>query len=116
MITLDVLKEFGANIEEGLARCMNNEEFYLKMVNLGMSDERFETMKEVLENKDLEAAFEMAHALKGVLGNLALTPIFTPVSEMTELLRARTDTDYMELYRKMKEQKDRLLALAGETA
>ena len=55
----------------------------------------------------------MAHALKGVLGNLALTPIFKPVSEMTELLRTRTDTDYTPLYDEMKAQYDKLVALKG---
>lgn len=111
MITIETLKEFGADVNEGLARCLNKEDFYLKMVNMGISDPRFVTLKDVLASKDLDAAFEQAHALKGVLGNLALTPIFEPVSEMTELLRARTDTDYMPLYDKMKAQYDKLVAL-----
>ena len=110
MLTLDKLKEFGADTSEGLARCMNNEDFYLKMVGMGIGDERFETIKDVLEKKDWDAAFEMAHALKGVLGNLALTPIYTPMSEMTELLRAKVaDADYMSYYKQVKEQRDRLL-------
>ena len=32
MITVDNLKKFGANTEEGIARCMGNEQFYLKLV------------------------------------------------------------------------------------
>ena len=43
---------------------------------------------------DLDAAFEAAHALKGVLGNLGLTPLYEPVAEMTECLRSKTDKDY----------------------
>ncbi len=112
MITLDVLREFGADTEEGLARCMNNEEFYLKMVDLGIRDERFEALEEVLRKKDLDAAFDMTHALKGALGNLALTPLYRPVSEMTELLRARKDADYMTIYREMKSSRDWLLEKA----
>lgn len=111
MFTIDILKEFGANTEEGLARCLNNEEFYLKMVDIGIADERFEIIKDALDKKDLDAAFEMAHALKGVLGNLSLTPIQTPMEEMTELLRARTDMDYSGLYAQVKGERDRLLAL-----
>ena len=110
-MTIESLKSFGADTEEGLARCMNNEEFYLKMVGMGLADERFETMKEVLEKKDLDQAFEMAHAMKGVFGNLALTPIYDPICEMTELLRSRTDMDYMPLYNEMKSQRDRLLEM-----
>ena len=111
MITIDTLKEFGADVNEGMARCLNKEDFYLKMVNMGINDPRFASLKDVLASGNLDAAFEQAHALKGVLGNLALTPIFKPVSEMTELLRSRTDTDYMPLYNEMKAQYDRLLAL-----
>ena len=33
-MTIDSLKAFGANTAEGLARCMNNEAFYLRMVGM----------------------------------------------------------------------------------
>lgn len=111
MITIEALRDFGADVQEGLARCLNKEDFYLKMVNLGLGDERFVTLKSALESKDMDAAFEQAHALKGVLGSLALTPLYKPVSEMTELLRAHTDTDYLPLYNEMKAQYDKLIAL-----
>ncbi|MCR4909577.1 MAG: Hpt domain-containing protein [Lachnospiraceae bacterium] len=112
MTTLEKLKEFGADTEEGLARCMNNEEFYLKMVDMGIRDERFEALKEALEKNDLEGAFDMTHALKGALGNLALTPLYRHVSEMTELLRAKEDADYMTLYQEMIDYRTRLLEMA----
>ena len=112
MITLDKLKEFGADTDEGLARCMNNEDFYLKMVGMGIADERFDTIKDVLDSGDYEAAFEVAHALKGVLGNLALSPIYDPMSEMTELLRANDQSaDIMSYYNQMKTELDRLRKL-----
>ena len=109
MLTLEKLKQFGADTGDGLARCMNNEEFYLKMVNMGLADERFEALGSVLEAGDKAAAFEMAHALKGVLGNLALTPLYEPFSEMTELLRAGKDADYVSMYKKTMEQRKTLM-------
>lgn len=111
MITIDSLKTYGANVEEGLARCLNKEDFYLKMVNLGLKDERFEKLGDILASKDLDAAFEAVHALKGVIGNLALTPLYEPINKMTELLRARTDTDYSELAAEIKTQRDKILAM-----
>ena len=33
MLTIDSLRRFGANTEEGLSRCMDNEDFYLRLVN-----------------------------------------------------------------------------------
>ena len=114
MLTLESLKEFGADTDEGLARCMNNEAFYLKMVGMGVADERFSTLRGVLESGDTSAAFEMAHALKGVLGNLALTPVYKPMSELTELLRSNdSGADYLSVYDEMKKEFDRLKELIG---
>ena len=111
MIDVKSLREFGANVDEGLARCLNNEEFYLKMVNLGLQDARFEQISEILKKKDYDAAFETVHALKGVIGNLALTPLYSPIDRMTELLRKRTDTDYTELCDEIKKQRGILLSM-----
>ena len=65
----------------------------------------------MLDNKDWGTAFEMAHALKGALTNLSLTPICEPCIEMTELLRNKTDMDYTDLYNRMKSERDRLLEM-----
>ena len=111
MLTMEDLKAFGADTDEGLARCLGNEAFYLKMVGMGIVDERFENLGPVLKEGDLDQAFEMVHALKGVLGNLALTPIYNVINEMTEKLRAREKADYMPLYDEMMEKRAKLLEL-----
>ena len=98
LITIEKLEQWGADTKNGLARCLNNEDFYLKMVDMALNGDGFEKLGAALEKKDLKAAFEAAHALKGVMANLALTPLQEPVSQMTELLRAGTDMDYTPLY------------------
>lgn len=108
MLTIEKLKAYGADVEDGLARCMGMEDFYLQMTEMGLKDERFETLGKVLEENRIDEAFEMAHALKGVVGNLALTPIYGPISELTEALRHKTGVDYQALYRQAKAEKDRL--------
>ena len=90
MLTIAALKEFGANTAEGMARCLNNEAFYLKLVNMGLKDENFERLKAALDARDTVQAFEAAHALKGSLGNLALTPLYEPISALAERLRGQT--------------------------
>ena len=94
MLTVQTLREYGANVDEGLKRCMNNEMFYLRLVKMALADTHFESLRAAVNAGDLQAAFESAHSLKGVLTNLALTPLATTVSEVTELLRARTEADY----------------------
>ncbi|MBQ4438276.1 Hpt domain-containing protein [bacterium] len=112
MLTIENLKEFGANVEEGVARCMGLNDFYLKLVNMAVPDQQIDALEAALAKKDLDAAFEIAHALKGMYGNISLTPIYKPLSEMTELLRSRTDTDYSALLAEAKKQKKKLEELA----
>lgn len=111
MLSLKTLETFGVDTKEGLNRCMNNEGFYFRMINLGLSNEYFETLGKALEAGNLDEAFEAAHALKGVIGNLALTPIYDPLADMTEMLRAKKQADYVEIYRPIKEMRDKLLAM-----
>lgn len=111
MITLAALKEYGADVEDGLSRCMNIEDFYLKMVNMALDKQKMDHLESALADHDLDTAFELAHSMKGVFANLALTPVLKPVEEMTELLRSRTDTDYTSLMAETKEAFNALLAL-----
>ena len=111
MLTIDKLKEYGANVEEGLSRCMGQEAFYLKLVNMALQEASFGKLKDAIAAGDKDAAFEAAHSLKGVLGNLALTPIFQPASEMTELLRARKDADYDTLLQTILAERYKLNAM-----
>ena len=94
MLTVDTLREFGADVATGMARCLNREDFYLRLVRTAAADPGYETLRAAIDEGDLGRAFEAAHALKGVTGNLALTPLYEPVAEMTEHLRAREDIDY----------------------
>lgn len=114
MLTIEALREYGANVDEGLSRCLNSEDFYLRLVKMAAGDAGFDKLEEALAQQDVNAAFEAAHALKGVLGNLALTPIFSPASELTELLRAREPGDYSALAAEIAEQRDKLRALCAD--
>ena len=114
MITLEKLKDFGVDPQEGLKRCLDDESFYLMLVGMVPADAGFGKLKEALENQDLDAAFEAAHALKGVLGNLSLNTIYDPVSEMTELLRSRTEMDYSEMLADILAKRDTLESLCAD--
>ena len=111
MITLEQLRAWGADTDEALPRCLNNEAFYLRLVGKAVAEPSFDRLREAVEAGDLDKAFEQAHALKGVTGNLALTPIDRPVREMTELLRGRTEMDYRPLLSEIMDRRAELLAL-----
>ena len=111
MLTIDSLKALGVDTKEGLGRCMNNEAFYLRLVNMALGDTNFAALEEAVSSGDKKAAFEAAHALKGVLANLALTPLYEPASKITELLRAGKDADYSALVGELLRQREALAAL-----
>lgn len=113
-MTIDMLTAYGANTKEGLQRCMNNEGFYLRLVKMIPGDVNFQRLYDAVEAGDLAAAFDAAHALKGSTGNLALTPLFVPVSEITELLRARTETDYTPLVAAIRDAHNKLRELCAD--
>ena len=100
MLTIENLRAWGANTEEALRRCMNNEAFYLGLVSRAMQDDSIGKLKEAVEAGDLERGFELAHALKG-----------TMVQEITELLRARAQADYAPLLSEIIAQRDKLIGL-----
>ena len=104
-MTKDDLISAGADYTGGLELCMNNEDFYFKMIRKGLANERFDSLKKNLDDKNLDAAFEDAHALKGVAGNLHLTPLYNAISAIVEPLRAHdSEADYSSLYNSMNEQ------------
>ena len=111
MITMQALKDFGADTESGLSRCLEREEFYLKMVNMAISNPKFDELGDAIEADNLESAFELCHALKGITGNVGLDPLYKKLCDMTELLRHKENADYRFLYADIKELHTKLLKM-----
>ena len=96
MMTIESLSQYGATVDEGLQRCVNNEQLYLTLVNRFLDQNTFPDLKAAIQANDLEKAFHIAHSLKGVIGNLSLSPLYDVIYQMTELLRNRTEMDYSD--------------------
>lgn len=88
MELISALKELGANTDEALARFMNNSELYVKMLGKFPAAVKDANVPAHFEAKDYESAVSAAHTLKGVSGNLSLTPLFKAYTEIVNLLRA----------------------------
>lgn len=111
MLTIDKLNRYGAKTDEGMARCLNNEAIYFRLIGMAVGDAAFEKLEDGIKNGDLDEAFAAAHALKGVLGNLALEPMYRPVMELTELLRHKTPGDYEAYLQTIMTQRETLQVL-----
>ncbi|MCR5302324.1 MAG: Hpt domain-containing protein [Lachnospiraceae bacterium] len=114
MITMEKLKMYGANTDEGLARCVNNEALYLKLVGLVPNDENFGKLKEAAHAGDTDKVFEAAHAIKGALGNLSITPLYDKISDITEAARSKASANYKEMVDELMEMLDEFRQLTEE--
>ena len=84
MLSVENLKQAGANTEEGIKRCAGSEQFYLRIAGMVITNDTFDKLKNSIEENDLDAAFENAHALKGMVGNASLDNLSAPIIEITE--------------------------------
>ncbi len=114
MLSVDALREYGADVATGLARCVNRDSLYLRLVKMVPSNDGFAKLEDAIEKGDLEAAFQAAHGIKGAVTNLALDPLSKPVVEITEHLRAKEDMDYKPLLAEIKEKRDELAAICAD--
>ena len=108
---IDDLVAYGADVEDGLRRCMNNEDFYLRMVRLALDDQGYDALKKAVDEGDIKAGFEAAHALKGVLANLALTPLLEPAGKASDLMKAGSMEGCAELTDRLLEEREKFRAL-----
>ncbi len=113
MVTIEKLNAFGADTKDGLARCYGSEDLYLKLVCMIPGDKNFETLQQSVAAGDYRQGFEAAHALKGVLGNLSLTPLYERISALTELLRIQQAADYAPMLAEIAALRDELAAMCG---
>ncbi len=91
---------YGADYAATIERFLGNEAMYLRFLDMLFQDENLRQLGTALENGDIKSAFEAAHTLKGVVGNMGLTPLYRAVCDIVEPLRAKEErADYPALYK-----------------
>lgn len=83
------MSAWGCETVNTLERMVEDEELYAECMTMFATDKSFSQLSQAVLADEYEAAFEHAHALKGVIENLGLTPLQAPISQMTEILRAK---------------------------
>ena len=85
------VKEFynsiGGNYQSALA-IMMNDMFIERMLDKFFANNVYNDIVSSYEKKDFQAVFAGAHSLKGVAGNLALTPLYEISATITEATRS----------------------------
>lgn len=84
---LKSLREWGCDITGAMERFADNEEFYLSYLPMVAREQAFEQLHTALQTNDTTRAFECAHLLKGLIGNMGLTPMYDECCAVVETLR-----------------------------
>jgi HPt (histidine-containing phosphotransfer) domain-containing protein len=84
---IDMLRENGFDVDTALRRVMGKEESYIRILKRFPADGSFKKMKDGLAEKDVKKAFEGAHTLKGISGNMGITAVFAAAQPVVEILR-----------------------------
>ncbi|WP_167957889.1 Hpt domain-containing protein [Anaerosporobacter faecicola] len=105
---LEELKQKGCNVDTTLERFLGDEDFFLECYEILLHDPNFKELGEELQEHHVEQAFEKAHALKGVIANMGVTPILTSIIPIVEKLRQKDMSNIMSQYAKLLEEKKSL--------
>lgn len=81
------LKEYGADTNGAIGRFLGDEELFATCLDMFMDDEAFDVVEKALAERNWSRAVDAAHKLKGVSGNLGLTPVYEPMCAIVALLR-----------------------------
>lgn len=98
---INQLREMGCEMDSTMKRFMNDQEFYIECFDKFVNDREIEQLREVLDTKNVQQAFDYAHQLKGTLSNLGLIPVLDQLSEIVEILRAGSWDGIEQQYQKL---------------
>lgn len=92
------LAAYGADVAGTMERFLDDEQLYYKCLLLFIEDVNFAALEQALEAGEEQRAFAAAHTLKGVAGNLGLTPFYLAICQLVEALRAHDPSHLPQLH------------------
>lgn len=85
---LEEMTKLGADVKEGMDRVMDDQSLYEMMLGMFVDTlEKDPVRPEDFDQGDLEDVIKRVHTLKGITGNLSITPLFQGYMETLTLLR-----------------------------
>lgn len=109
---IEKLSAYGGDMEGTLDRFVGDAALYETCFATFLTDEAFPDLGAALDASNYEKAFEYAHTLKGVTGNMGLTPLYRVICQIVEDLRARHVDHLQEHYAEVLRQLNFLKTLA----
>lgn len=87
MSLMEDLSALGVDTKDALARFMGNSDLYERMLKKFPKAVEESPVLAYARSEDYETAASNAHALKGVAGNLSLTPLYDSYTKIVDMYR-----------------------------
>ncbi len=99
---MEELKGLGVDVDEGLGRVMDDTSLYEMMLGMFLDSIRDNPVSaEDFDGSDLDTLIKRVHTLKGITGNLAITPLFEGYTESLGLLRNNQPKEAKTVFERM---------------
>ncbi|MBR5508769.1 MAG: Hpt domain-containing protein [Lachnospiraceae bacterium] len=110
MSLLDELSGYGADIQDGLNRFAGHSALYEKMLKKFPDAVKKTEVQCYFQANDFEQALANAHTLKGMTGNLSLTPLYEAYTDVVALLRQGKPEEARAIFEKMLPVQEKMIA------
>lgn len=108
---IERLRAWGCDIDGAMERMLDDQELFVTCVQMVAEDPGFDELGRQLTSGTPEAAFDVAHSLKGVTANTRLTPLYTLVGQLVEPLRRGRSEGLLCAYHQLMDKKAELDAI-----
>lgn len=109
--TQQLLETYGIDVKRTLARFVGNEEMLLMFLRELKQDETMAAILSARQSGDQQAFNAAVHSLKGLSGNLGLTPLYETTAKLMDALRAQNGEEAERLYPLMLAEFDRAVQM-----
>lgn len=114
MTVFEKIEALGANVKEGENRFGGDRDFYLELLKMVPSNVESMPVLSMLEAGDYDTALSNAHTLKGIMGNLSLTPLYEAYSDIVNHLRHDERTEAMDIIKEILPIQEEILEILSE--
>ncbi len=95
---IEALRSWGCDIDGAMERFDDDEELFISFLSDVINEPAVEKLGIELKNHNISAAFDCAHLIKGLLGNMGITPLYDIAVRLVEPLRHGNDEGLLPVY------------------
>lgn len=105
------LEEAGVDVKTVLERFLGNEKLLLPFLEKFSKDPNYNRLILAMEKKDYEEAFNAAHTIKGICGNLSIDGLYEIMSREVEFLRNKKYSEAEAMLPELMKEYERIIAI-----